>query len=141
MKAILAVELEEALTAGLVEALHRRGLGARLQSVVSERAAEAVRQARQAIRRARRQHPERRIIVSGCAAQVETAAFAEMPEVDQVIGNHDKLRAASYVRAGDSPVYRAMGIDVLTIEAGRVVEITAFLRPDLFPRFGLPETL
>lgn len=66
--------------------------------------AEAVRQARQAIRRARRQHPERRIIVSGCAAQVETAAFAEMPEVDQVIGNHDKLRAASYVRAESTRV-------------------------------------
>jgi len=66
--------------------------------------AEAVRQARQAIRRARREQPGRRIVVSGCAAQVETAAFADMPEVDQVIGNDDKLRAASYARPGRTRV-------------------------------------
>ena len=49
--------------------------------------AEAVRQARQAIRKARREHPERRIIVTGCAAQTEPATFAAMPEVDLVLGN------------------------------------------------------
>lgn len=58
--------------------------------------AEAERQARQAIRRARRAHPEARIIVTGCAAQANTAAFAAMPEVDQVLGNQEKLRAESY---------------------------------------------
>ncbi|MGO4564501.1 tRNA (N(6)-L-threonylcarbamoyladenosine(37)-C(2))-methylthiotransferase MtaB [Rhizobium sp. 2YAF20] len=57
---------------------------------------EAVRQARQAIRRARRDNPHARIIVSGCAAQTEKQVFAEMPEVDVVLGNEEKLAAASY---------------------------------------------
>ncbi len=58
--------------------------------------AEAVKQARQAVRRARRDHPEARIIVTGCAAQTEARSFGDMPEVDLVIGNDDKLRAESY---------------------------------------------
>jgi threonylcarbamoyladenosine tRNA methylthiotransferase MtaB len=58
--------------------------------------AEAVRQARQAIRRARRENPESRIIVTGCAAQTEGASFAGMPEVDLVLGNEEKLKSASY---------------------------------------------
>jgi threonylcarbamoyladenosine tRNA methylthiotransferase MtaB len=58
--------------------------------------AEAVRQARQAIRRARRENPESRIIVTGCAAQTEGANFAGMPEVDLVLGNEEKLKSASY---------------------------------------------
>ncbi|SFZ85178.1 threonylcarbamoyladenosine tRNA methylthiotransferase MtaB [Devosia enhydra] len=58
--------------------------------------AEAVRQAKQAIRKARREAPERRIIVTGCAAQTEPRAFAEMAEVDLVIGNADKMKAETY---------------------------------------------
>jgi len=58
--------------------------------------AEAERQARQAIRRARRARPDAQIIVTGCAAQANTAAFAAMPEVDRVLGNSEKLRADSY---------------------------------------------
>jgi len=57
---------------------------------------EAVRQARQAIRRARRDNPHARIIVTGCAAQTEKHAFAEMAEVDAVLGNEEKLTSASY---------------------------------------------
>lgn len=57
---------------------------------------EAVRQARQAIRRARRENPEARIIVTGCAAQTEPETFADMGEVDIVLGNQEKLSAASY---------------------------------------------
>src|SRR6478609_2197714 len=57
---------------------------------------EAVRQARQAIRRARRDNPEARIIVTGCAAQTEKHTFAEMAEVDAVLGNEEKLKSASY---------------------------------------------
>ncbi len=53
--------------------------------------AEAERQARQAIRKARRRRPEARIIVTGCAAQISPERFAEMPEVDRVIGNQEKL--------------------------------------------------
>jgi len=60
---------------------------------------EAVRQARQAIRRTRRQRPDARIIVTGCAAQTDPAMFAAMPEVDQVIGNREKMAAASFAPA------------------------------------------
>ena len=59
--------------------------------------AEAERQARQAIRRARRENPAARIIVTGCAAQVDPARYAAMPEVDSVLGNEEKLRAESYL--------------------------------------------
>jgi threonylcarbamoyladenosine tRNA methylthiotransferase MtaB len=57
---------------------------------------EAVRQAKQAIRKARRDNPGRRIIVTGCAAQTEARSFGDMAEVDLVIGNADKLKAESY---------------------------------------------
>jgi len=63
--------------------------------------AEAVRQARQAIRRAKREYPERRIVVTGCAAQTEAATFAKMPEVDAVLGNEEKLKSSSYRRLPD----------------------------------------
>ncbi|MCI9867977.1 tRNA (N(6)-L-threonylcarbamoyladenosine(37)-C(2))-methylthiotransferase MtaB [Rhizobium skierniewicense] len=57
---------------------------------------EAVRQARSAIRRARRENPHARIIVTGCAAQTEKQTFADMPEVDAVLGNEEKLKSVSY---------------------------------------------
>jgi threonylcarbamoyladenosine tRNA methylthiotransferase MtaB len=58
--------------------------------------AEAVRQARQSIRKARRENPEARIIVTGCAAQTDAQSFVEMGEVDLVLGNEEKLKANSY---------------------------------------------
>ena len=58
--------------------------------------AEAVRQARQNIRRIKRERPEARIIVTGCAAQTEPGTFAAMPEVDRVIGNEEKLDPRSW---------------------------------------------
>ncbi|MEP0519867.1 MAG: tRNA (N(6)-L-threonylcarbamoyladenosine(37)-C(2))-methylthiotransferase MtaB [Hyphomicrobiales bacterium] len=57
---------------------------------------EAVRQARQAIRRAKKDHPEKTIVVSGCAAQTDPDMFAEMDEVALVLGNEEKLVSASY---------------------------------------------
>ncbi|MET3927795.1 tRNA (N(6)-L-threonylcarbamoyladenosine(37)-C(2))-methylthiotransferase MtaB [Devosia sp. 2618] len=57
---------------------------------------EAVRQGRQAVRKARRDNPAARIIVTGCAAQIEARSFGDMAEVDLVIGNEDKLKATSY---------------------------------------------
>lgn len=57
---------------------------------------EAVRQARQAIRKARRESPDARIIVTGCAAQVNPGEFAAMPEVDLVLGNDEKMQAESW---------------------------------------------
>jgi threonylcarbamoyladenosine tRNA methylthiotransferase MtaB len=58
--------------------------------------AEAVRQARQNIRRTRRERPDARIVVTGCAAQTESGAFAAMPEVDRVLGNVEKLDARAW---------------------------------------------
>jgi threonylcarbamoyladenosine tRNA methylthiotransferase MtaB len=63
---------------------------------------EAERQARQAIRKLRRDNPSARLIVTGCAAQLDPARFAAMPEVDRVLGNDEKLRPESYQdHAGD----------------------------------------
>jgi threonylcarbamoyladenosine tRNA methylthiotransferase MtaB len=58
--------------------------------------AEAVRQAKQSIRKARRENPDARIIVTGCAAQTDPTAFVAMDEVDLVLGNEEKLSSASY---------------------------------------------
>ncbi|MBO0905023.1 tRNA (N(6)-L-threonylcarbamoyladenosine(37)-C(2))-methylthiotransferase MtaB [Jiella sonneratiae] len=63
--------------------------------------AEAVRQARQQIRKARRENPDARIVVTGCAAQTEPGRFAEMAEVDAVLGNGEKLVSGSYARLPD----------------------------------------
>jgi len=57
---------------------------------------EAVRQARQAIRKIRRERPGARLIVTGCAAQIDPAAFAAMPEVDLVLGNAEKSAPGAY---------------------------------------------
>ena len=62
--------------------------------------AEAERQARQAIRRARRERPHARLIVTGCAAQIAPERYAEMTEVDQVLGNLAKLKAENYRARG-----------------------------------------
>ncbi len=69
--------------------------------------AEAERQARQTIRKLRRERPGARLIVTGCAAQIDPARFAAMAEVDHVLGNAEKLRPETYrdlvdrVSAGD----------------------------------------
>lgn len=66
--------------------------------------AEAEKQARQAIRRLRRERPDARIVVTGCAAQVNAAGFAAMAEVDHVIGNREKLGEAAWRGIGhDAP--------------------------------------
>jgi threonylcarbamoyladenosine tRNA methylthiotransferase MtaB len=57
---------------------------------------EAVAQARQSIRRLKRERPDARIVVTGCAAQTQPAMFAEMAEVDRVVGNDDKMRGQSW---------------------------------------------
>ena len=56
----------------------------------------AVKQARQAIRRARRDRPAAEIIATGCAAQIDPSAFAAMPEVARVLGNQEKLTARAW---------------------------------------------
>jgi threonylcarbamoyladenosine tRNA methylthiotransferase MtaB len=77
----------EADTAGLVDAV-----------VINSCAVtnEAVAQARQSIRKLKRERPAARIIVTGCAAQTQAEMFAAMPEVDRIIGNDDKLRGHAW---------------------------------------------
>jgi len=89
--------------------------------------AEAVRQARQAIRKAGRERPGARIIVTGCAAQTEPGAFAGMDEVDLVIGNDDKLKAHSYrtlpdFGVNDTEKCRVNDIMSVTGTAGHMVD-------------------
>ena len=88
--------------------------------------AEAERQARQAIRRARRERPTARILVTGCSAQIKPASYAAMAEVDRVIGNAEKLRPAlwqSLARPGAAPA-RVMVADIMAIRetAGHLIE-------------------
>ena len=63
--------------------------------------AEAERQARQAIRRARRDNPDAQIVVTGCAAQIAPNNWSSMAEVDHVIGNHDKLSQAAWMSVAE----------------------------------------
>jgi threonylcarbamoyladenosine tRNA methylthiotransferase MtaB len=83
------------LNAAESEVIRRNGQAAGIADTVVVNSCavtgEAVRQARQAIRRLRRERPQARIVVTGCAAQTETAAFAAMPEVDRILGNEEKL--------------------------------------------------
>src|ERR1700689_1675645 len=60
---------------------------------------EAVAQARQSIRRLKRERPSARIVVTGCAAQTQAQMFADMAEVDRVIGNDVKMRSAAWLNA------------------------------------------
>jgi len=89
--------------------------------------AEAVRQARQAIRKARRENPAARIVVTGCAAQTEAATFAGMDEVDLVLGNEEKLAAQNYRALPDFGVNhfekaRVNDIMSVTETAGHMVD-------------------
>jgi threonylcarbamoyladenosine tRNA methylthiotransferase MtaB len=85
--------------------------------------AEAERQARQAIRKARRARPGARIIVTGCAAQIAPERYAAMPEVDQVVGNREKLAPETYA-AGDAP--RVLVDDIMSVRETAGHLITGF---------------
>ncbi len=82
------------------EAMERQAREAGLEDTVIVNTcavtAEATRQARQSIRRIARERPDARIIVTGCAAQVEPGTFAAMPEVAQVVGNHEKMQPGTW---------------------------------------------
>jgi len=84
--------------------------------------AEAVRQARQAIRRARKENPDKRLIVTGCAAQTDPDTFAKMSEVDFIIGNSDKSKAGAYRLTADSA--RVVVNDVFSVRetAGHLID-------------------
>ncbi|MFD1627764.1 tRNA (N(6)-L-threonylcarbamoyladenosine(37)-C(2))-methylthiotransferase MtaB [Azospirillum griseum] len=81
---------------------------------------EAERQARQTIRKLRRERPGARIVVTGCAAQIDPKRFAAMPEVDQVIGNQEKLQAESW---GLPPTEKVLVNDIMSVKetAGHLI--------------------
>ena len=84
---------------------------------------EAVRQARQAIRKARRERPGARLIVTGCAAQIDPQAFADMAEVDLVLGNAEKSQAGAYAPSPpEAPRVRVNDIMSVRETAGHLVD-------------------
>lgn len=83
---------------------------------------EAVRQARQTIRKARREAPEARLVVTGCAAQVEPERFAAMPEVDLVLGNEEKLDPQSFRTGPNGPRVQVGDIMAVRKATARPVE-------------------
>ena len=87
---------------------------------------EAVRQARQAIRKARRERPGAKVIVTGCAAQIDPAAFAAMDEVDLVLGNAEKSAAGAYAeRPAASPSEGKVRVnDIMSVRetAGHLID-------------------
>ena len=76
---------------------------------------EAVRQSRQAIRKAKRENPARRIIVTGCAAQIEPQSYAAMPEVDAVFGNREKLEPGAYADFGTGTAAKIRVNDIMSL--------------------------
>src|SRR6266550_6357950 len=102
---------------------------------------EAVAQARQSIRRLKRERPELRIVVTGCAAQIEPRMFAGMAEVDRVVGNDDKMRTEAW-HAARTALDAGPGFGIAESEKIAVADIMAVreMAPHLVDRFqkGLP---
>ena len=74
---------------------------------------EAERQGRQAIRRMKRQYPNAKIIVTGCSAQINPEVYAEMPEVDRVLGNTEKMQRESFQFEESSKIHVT---DIMTVQ-------------------------
>ena len=85
---------------------------------------EAVRQATQAIRKLRREHPQARIVVTGCAAQVEPERFAALDEVDYVIGNAEKVKAETFRELSAGSRERVQVDDIMSVRetAGHLID-------------------
>jgi threonylcarbamoyladenosine tRNA methylthiotransferase MtaB len=99
--------------------------------------AEATRQARQAIRKARKENPDADIIVTGCAAQTEADVFAAMPEVTRVLGNEEKLMATSWAKGTNRP--RVDVSDIMKVKETRppmIDQLTARTRAFLQVQTG-----
>src|SRR6476469_9392784 len=100
---------------------------------------EAVAQARQSIRRLKRERPHARIVVTGCAAQTQSRMFAEMTEVDRVIGNDDKMRRGAW-RDARTALDAAFGIEASEKIAVADIMAVKEMAPHLVDGFqkGLP---
>ncbi|MFL5064765.1 MAG: tRNA (N(6)-L-threonylcarbamoyladenosine(37)-C(2))-methylthiotransferase MtaB, partial [Xanthobacteraceae bacterium] len=110
------------------EVIRREANAAGLDAVVVNTCAvtaEAVRQARQAIRRVKRERPQARIIVTGCAAQTEPTSFAVMPEVDRVLGNTEKLDPRAWTAAGAALGFGSAGEEKIAVNDIMSVRETA----------------
>ena len=101
------------------EAIKKRAGEAQLQGTVVVNTcavtAEAVRQSRQTIRRLKQENPERRIIVTGCAAQTQPQTYAGMAEVDVVLGNAEKLTASAYTGFGLGTAEKIRVNDIMSV--------------------------
>ncbi|HVZ05514.1 tRNA (N(6)-L-threonylcarbamoyladenosine(37)-C(2))-methylthiotransferase MtaB [Hyphomicrobium sp.] len=87
---------------------------------------EAVRQAAQTIRRLRRDKPDARIIVTGCAAQTEAHRFSDMPEVDFVIGNAEKMHASTFGGLSTASSARVQVNDIMAVREQALHMIDGF---------------
>jgi threonylcarbamoyladenosine tRNA methylthiotransferase MtaB len=107
---------------------HARAAGLENTIIVNSCAVtgEAVRQARQAIRRARRENPEARIVVTGCAAQIDPDGFAAMDEIDHVIGNQEKLHPASFAALAAGTSERVVVNDIMSVRETAHHLVTGF---------------
>lgn len=83
---------------------------------------EAERQARQSIRKLKRQHPDHKIIVTGCSAQINPTKYAEMTEVEKVLGNDEKLKLESYQDAAN----RVLVNDIMSVKETALHLISGF---------------
>jgi threonylcarbamoyladenosine tRNA methylthiotransferase MtaB len=120
------------LNAYETEAMKELAAGAQVSNAVVVNTcavtAEAVRKAKQEIRRLRREHPDAMLIVTGCAAQTEPETFAAMPEVSRVIGNTEKMQAATWAGLAVpdliGPTERVQVDDILSVRetAGHLID-------------------
>jgi threonylcarbamoyladenosine tRNA methylthiotransferase MtaB len=122
------------LNAAESEVIRRQAAEAGLDDIVVVNTcavtAEAARQARQTIRALRRDHPQRRIVVTGCAAQTDAQNFASMPEADLVLGNVEKLDPAGWATAratlAEPRSPKTVVGDIMTVEHATPHLIDAF---------------
>ena len=122
------------LNAYETEAMKELAAGAGLEGAVIVNTcavtAEAVRKAKQEIRKLSRENPGAAVIVTGCAAQTEPETFAAMPEVTRVIGNHEKMQAETWAQlAPQGPDFvgeteKVMVDDIMSVKetAGHLID-------------------
>lgn len=112
-------------TKAMEELAEQAGLGNAVVVNTCAVTAEAVRKARQDIRKLRRAHPNAKVIVTGCAAQTEPETFAAMREVDAVIGNTEKMQATTWAGlAGDFGTEPVQVDDIMSVTetAGHLID-------------------
>lgn len=117
------------LNAYETEAMRELATGAGIENAVIVNTcavtSEAVRKAKQDIRKLRRQNPDAKVIVTGCAAQTDPETFAAMDEVDTVIGNSEKMEASTWsALAGDFGTEPVQVNDIMSVTetAGHLID-------------------